>query len=376
MDHKRSVPLSWPVQPGTTATSAGRLSWCAAVARWAPSKHNTQPWRFVLQDEVLDVWTDPSRILANTDSHRREMLISCGAAVHFACVAARSLGYQPFVELLPRGAGGPAARLTAVGRCDVTDGVAARSLGYQPFVELLPRGAGGPAARLTAVGRCDVTDDDRGLLGAVRDRRTDRGPLDGDALPVGLPFLLQSAAAANGAELRLVSTPGDRATLAALVASADRLLVRTGHYDAELAPWLREPGDLRRDGVLTDHTRGAAASYRAEFVQRDFFSSTSQPARYQRRPDRPLLGVLSTQTDDPPSWLRAGQALGAVLLRAALAGAHASYLNQPVEHGPSRVLLHDQLELDGVAQLVLRIGVGSQVTPAARRGIDDVVFCA
>jgi len=90
MDHKRSVPLSWPVQPGTTATSAGRLSWCAAVARWAPSKHNTQPWRFVLQDEVLDVWTDPSRILANTDPHRREMLIACGAAVHFACVAAGS----------------------------------------------------------------------------------------------------------------------------------------------------------------------------------------------------------------------------------------------------------------------------------------------
>jgi len=339
MDHKRPVPPSWPVQPGTTATPAGRLSWCAAVARWAPSKHNTQPWRFVLQDEVLDVWTDPSRILANTDPHRREMLISCGAAVHFACVAARSLGYQPFVELLPRG-------------------------------------AGGPAARLTAVGRCDVTDDDRGLLGAVRDRRTDRGPLDGDALPVGLPFLLQAAAAANGAELRLVSTPGDRATLAALVAGADRLLVRTGHYDAQLAPWLREPGDLRRDGVLTDHTRGAAASYRAEFVQRDFSSSTSQPARYQRRPDRPLLGVLSTQTDDPPSCLRAGQALGAVLLRAALAGAHASYLNQPVEHGPSRVLLHDQLELDGVAQLMLRIGVGSQVTPAARRGTDDVLFCA
>jgi len=40
------------------------------------------------------------------------------------------------------------------------------------------------------------------------------------------------------------------------------------------------------------------------------------------------------------------------------------------------VLLHDQLELNGVAQLVLRIGVGSQVTPAARRDMDDVVFRA
>ncbi len=339
MDHKRPAPPAWPELPGTETDSDDRLAWCAGVARWAPSKHNTQPWRFVLQDSDLDIWTDPSRILANTDPHRREMLISCGAAVQFACVAARSLGYQPLVDLLPRG-------------------------------------AGGPAARLTAVDRCEVTDDDRGLLGAVRDRRTDRGPLDGDALPVGLPFLLQSAAAALGAELRLVSTPGDRATLAALVASADRLLVRSDHYDAELAPWLREPGDERRDGVLTDHTRGAAASYRAEFVQRDFSSSTSQPAPYQPRPDRPLLSVLCTQTDDPRSWLRAGQALGAILLRAAVAGAHASYLNQPVEHGPSRVLLHDQLELNGVAQLVLRIGVGSQVTPAARRDMDDVVFRA
>lgn len=337
MDHEQQVPPFWSEQPSTEAVAAARLAWCAAVARRAPSKHNTQPWRFVLQHDHLEVWTDPARTLATTDPRRREVLIACGAAVHFAEVASRSLGYPLHVEWRPAG-------------------------------------PGGPEARLTALGRCAVTEHDQRLLSAIRDRRTDRGPLDGEPLPADLPFLLQSAAVTHGAVLRLVRTPGDRATLAALVAQADRLLARAGASDAELAPWLREPGDPRLDGIPTDHTRGAAASYRAEFVQRDFSTSTSQPGAYQPRPDQPLLGVLCTKADGPQDWLCAGQALGAVLLRATLAGAHASYLNQPVEHTDSRVLLRDQLSLDGVAQLVLRIGVGSPVSPTGRRDVDDVVL--
>jgi len=101
------------------------------------------------------------------------------------------------------------------------------------------------------------TSDDLALLELVPHRREDGGPLDGEALDAGVSFLLQSEAARQGATLRLVMTPGDRATLARLVEHADRLLVRRGEGS-------------RHDGVPTTHTRGAAASYRAEFVQRDF----------------------------------------------------------------------------------------------------------
>ena len=331
------LPRPWPTEPGRSADAATRMAWYAAVARWAPSKHNTQPWRFVVRGDTLEIWADPIRLLTATDPHRREVTISCGAAVETACVAARAHGYEPNVTSQPDG-------------------------------------AGGPLARLNEVGGWDSSDDDRALLAAVSRRRTDRGPLDGDLAPSDLRFELQSAAEAHGTCLRLVSAPGDRATLASLVDRADRLLLRHAGVDDELAPWLREPGDPRADGVPTDHTRGAAASYRAEFVQRDFSSNTSRPAQDRPGRDAPIIGVLCTPGDRPPDWLLAGQALAAMLLRAATVGVHASYLNQPVEHVAIRAEMREHLGLPGTAQLVLRLGVGGAVTPPPRRDPDEVIF--
>ena len=144
---------------------------------------------------------------------------------------------------------------------------------------------------------------------------------------------------------------------------------------------MREPGDPRPDGVPTDRTRGAAASYRAEFVQRDFSSPTSHPSHDRPGVDRPLLGVLSTTHDRESDWLTAGRALAAVLLTAARSGADASYLNQPVEEPAIRSELRSMLSLTGDAQLILRIGLGGDVPPTRRRepaavtrhvsGVDD-----
>jgi hypothetical protein len=312
------------------------MAWYAAVARWAPSKHNTQPWRFVVDDAFLEFRTDATRALADTDPQMREMVISTGAAVHLATVAARAAGYEVAVTLVPDGRGGGTARMEEIG----------------------PR---------------TPTANDLDLLAAVPNRRTDRGPLDGDQLPADLPFVLQSAAAELGSSLRLVTSPGDRLTLADLVQRADRLLLQRGTADAELVNWLRTPTDRRRDGVPADHTRGPSASSRAEFVQRDFSLPGTQPTQDRAGRDRPLVGVLCTPADGVSDWLAAGRALGAVLLRATLAGANASYLNQPVEDVAIRAQLRDQLTLDGVAQLVLRIGVGGEVAVTPRRYLRDLI---
>ena len=313
------------------------MAWYAAVARWAPSKHNTQPWRFVAREVSLEFWADPLRILPATDPHRREMVISLGAAVHLARVAAHATGHDVAVTLLPHGGGGPAATITELG----------------------PR---------------QPSPDDLDLLRAIPKRRTDRGPLDSDPLAPNLPFLMQSAASAQGCSLRLVSSPGDRLTLADLVQRADRLLLRRGSADRDLALWLREPTDRRRDGVPSDHTRGAAASQRAEFVQRDFSTPTSRPAQNRAGRDHPHVGVLCTPGDGMRDWLSAGQAVAAVLLRATVAGANASYVNQPIEEVAIRAELRDQLQLDGFAQLVLRVGVGGDITPTPRRHLHDLIY--
>src|SRR5215472_15330294 len=89
---------------GTTAGQArvlaGHARLLIAVATRAPSVHNTQPWRFRVSPEVVELWTDPRRKL-RADPSGREMLISCGAALFGLRLAIRSLGYLPVTELLP-----------------------------------------------------------------------------------------------------------------------------------------------------------------------------------------------------------------------------------------------------------------------------------
>ena len=90
-----AVAPAWPPEPEAGCEAVTRLTWYASQARWAPSKHNSQPWRFIVTARDLEVWADPSRLLVETDARRRELVLSCGAAMHLASVAARAHGVAP-----------------------------------------------------------------------------------------------------------------------------------------------------------------------------------------------------------------------------------------------------------------------------------------
>ena len=80
----------------------------ASVAR-APSLHNSQPWRFRLRDNAIELHSDPERMIPEVDPARREMLISCGAALYGLCLGLRRLrlctSYRPVVRFGATGFG-------------------------------------------------------------------------------------------------------------------------------------------------------------------------------------------------------------------------------------------------------------------------------
>lgn len=59
----------------------------------AANAHDTQPWRFQIASDRIDVYADEDRNLGAMDPFRREMHLSLGCALENAVLIARSLGY-------------------------------------------------------------------------------------------------------------------------------------------------------------------------------------------------------------------------------------------------------------------------------------------
>jgi hypothetical protein len=317
-------------------------SYVVAEAVWAPSVHNTQPWRFVCEGRQISLYADADRALPVADPDGREMMISCGAALFNVRLALRSLGYVPSARVLPD--------------------------------------PGRPAllAQVSWQQRATVSEFERRLFGQVRRRRTHRGAFGPEPLPDGLLAALRAGAARDGAALRMVTDNGRRAVLAAAVETAERELSLDGERVRELARWVLPPGSARRDGV-------PATSYPAQpertvpyFPERDFAHGHGwglPPISSARHPRvTGMAGLLTTAADRRLDWVNAGQALQRILLTASACGAAVALHSQPAELPWLREFIRTQLADGAYPHLVLRIGLVTQAAVSVRRDPDDVLF--
>jgi len=88
----------------------------------------------------------------------------------------------------------------------------------------------------------------------------------------------------------------------------------------------------------------------------------------------PDVAVLTTVGDSPQACLRAGQALGLLLLHMAVHGVQGQPLGQVTDTEGPRRRLAAVLGLVGVPQLVLRLGYASGHVATTRRALDDVLI--
>ena len=86
----------------TTSATSVPVRELVELATRAPSVHNTQPWYWYLDDDDrLTLFADFSRQLWYADPDGRDLLISCGAALHHLRVAAAASGWKAHVRRTP-----------------------------------------------------------------------------------------------------------------------------------------------------------------------------------------------------------------------------------------------------------------------------------
>ena len=315
------------IREGTTVTTEARavaevLYKAAAAAGHAPSIHNTQPWRWRLAGEDMDLFTEPSRMLEVTDPDGRLAIMSCGAALHHARIAIAAHGWRATVTRLP----------------DPADA--------------------GHLARLRIDGPAPIGRDTEVRAQNIRLRRTERRPVTG--LPVGADELGTLTRAAESQDTRLhVLRPEQIFDLAAAVGLTQDAEARDTQWRQELAQWT---GDGRRPGTGVPDSVIPQSAPATTVPGRDFGRHGDLPAANGH--DRPaVFAVLYGPGDGPIDWLRAGEALSALWLVATELNVSVLPLSAPIEVDVARASVRHLLADLGNPYLALRLG---------RLAIDDV----
>jgi nitroreductase len=304
----------------------------AAVA--APSVLNTQPWRFAVHGDTIDLHADLTRSLPVSDPDGRSLTISCGAALLNLRLAIAALGREPVVHLLPA-----EARPTLL-------------------------------ARVRCAGHRSATPEEQALHAAIPKRRSSRLPFTSKRLAHADAAQMEEAAAAEGGQFRLLASWEEPAVVEA-VHEADRALRADAKVREEVESWLHRPpqsGDGIPDASLGPRPADPNA------LVRDFAHGAPvvgrEAADFEQRPS---LGVLYTAHDERADWLRAGQALERVLLTATDRGLQMSLLTQAVEVPSLRWMLRVPSLGPAVPQALLRLGYGPPPPTTPRRPVSDVL---
>lgn len=254
----------------------------AAAAGFAPSIHNTQPWRWRFTADTLELRLVLARVLPATDPERRMATMSCGVALHHARAALAAQGWHATVTRMP-----PGDDHSLLARLQV-DGPAPASPVSVRYLRTIPL------------------------------RHTDRRPATD--IPVGPAALKAVATAVWGQDTGLHTLlPSQVLELAAAADHAQRDAAASPAWQAELAYWTGDSRPAEQDGAAT-------------FV------------------------MLHGSSDEPVSWLRAGEALSAGWLTATEHGVSVLPHSAPIEVDAARQVLRTMLAGVGHPLLLLRLG--------------------
>jgi len=304
------------------------------LACLAPSVQNTQPWRWEIAHQSIALYSDEHRRLPVTDPEGRSLVISCGAALHHAQVAARALGWAPSVTRLPDGPDG---------------GLLAR-------VVLEPGAPGADAPR---------------QLEALERRYTDRRRFTSWPIPRDVVQTLASTASGAGGGATALTGLTARIQVELLVSRAIERQLADAAVGTEQRTWVDREAE---DGIPAEEVHPAERRGAQNRLSSDRLSVTDQ----QRVEVSDGLIVLGGRSDDRAAWLATGEGLSALWLRATIDRLSVVPLSPVVEVEETRLALHHGV-LGGtlLPHLLVRLGwqpIGrSHVSRTSRRQLGDVL---
>jgi hypothetical protein len=306
-----------------------------SLAVRAPSIHNSQPWRWRVGVDCLQLFAEPSLQLPQVDPDGRDLLVSCGASLNHCVLALAAFGWQALIHRFPDPA----------------------EPSHIADIHVRPVTAGGVDVALAA---------------AIPRRRTDRRVYSRWPVGHGDIALMAARAARAGIVVRRV---GALASLNSIVAKAVWQHATDLPYLTELATWSGRYGSVA--GVPARSTPGSDLT--SVLPGRIFAGpALAQSLDASVAVERAVVLALGTIGDDQLAQLRAGEATSLVSLTATALGLASCPVTEPLELVETRAAVRAEVfDNEEFPQMLLRIGwapINADPLPSTpRRPLADVV---
>lgn len=330
----RSLRLATQVNTGDRALLLREL---VRHATLAPSSHNTQCWKFRLQERAITIEADLSRRCPVVDPDDHHLFVSLGCAAENLAQAALANGRQANAHFDPTGAGTVAINL------ETTKAWASP------------------------------------LFQAIPERQCTRGDYDGKPLSTGELRLLEQAGSGQGVCLLLLTQRPAMEQVLEYVVAGNTAQINDPAFLTELKAWIRFGHDeavRTGDGLFAGSTGNPALPrWLGSRMMGLFLSPKSENGRYARQIRNSAgIAVFVSDASDKAHWVEAGRCYERFALQATALGIRNALLNQAVEIGAIRPQFAAALGLGTLRpDLVVRFGRGPTLPWSMRRPVQAVL---
>ena len=306
-------------------------------ATLAPSSHNTQCWKFRLEDDAISILPDLSRRCPAVDPDDHHLFVSLGCAAENLIQAALANGLK----------------------------------GHAGF-----DAAGGNALRVALERTNPVASP---LFQAIPARQSTRGEYDAQPLSRQDLDLLEKAGAGKGVQLILLTEKQAMEKVLEYVVQGNTAQMNDRAFVEELKQWIRFSGD---EAVRTGDGLFAASSgnptlptWLGSLLFGLFFTPKSENDKYAKHVRSSAgIAIFVSDTPGPAQWVEVGRCYERFALQSAALGIRNAMLNQPVEVAALRPQFAAFLGIGNRRpDLVVRFGRGPKLPSSLRRPVEAVL---
>jgi hypothetical protein len=306
-------------------------------ATLAPSSHNTQCWKFRVDEHAISILPDFSRRCPAVDPDDHHLFVSLGCAAENLIQAALANGLK--------------------GKTSFDDAAAGEiRIALEPTRAIVSP-----------------------LFQAIPVRQCTRAEFDGKPLSTGELRLLEHAGTGDGVRVLLLTGKAAMEKVLEYVVQGNTAQINNPAFVKELKAWIRFNGDeaVRTGDGLFSGLSGNPSLPRwlGSLLFGLLFTPKSENDKYAKQVRSSAgIAIFVSEANNKAHWLEAGRCYERFALQSAVLGICNAMLNQPVEVSALRPQFAAFLGVEGQRpDLVVRFGRGPSMPQSLRRPVQSVL---